>query len=415
MSGTPGAGSYRALFRRPEGLIVARTFALAAVGRGGYAMLPLLLLFTVNQATDDFGTAALTLSLCGLATLSMPLKSRLVDRHGQRRVLIPLALALLPLLLGAAALGARDLTSRPAWLVLGVVVGLAAPPLGPAMRAQWRVFTPHELPVAYSLDAVTEEVLWLLGPLVAGAVLALGPAWWGLATVPVLILVGALGLGASPAQAAPPGISAGTAPDGAGPGPLRSRRLWPVLALMGGTGLAASMAVTGVAARAAAAGSPAFAAAGEGVLAAGAVAGGLAWGRWQRNWPWALSAGALLVPWAGLLAASAFVGLDVVFLTLFLLLGAVGSPLWVIAYLAADEAVAEHQRTEASTWVTTAANLGSSAGTAAAGALAAGVAVTTPAIVGALVGLAVALTAYLIWWRGRTTLGRRRNVTTLDR
>ncbi len=94
MRGTSGAGSYRALFQHPDGSIVTRTVALAALGRGGYAMLPLLLLFTVQQATADFGTAALTLALLGLTTLAMPLKSRLVDRHGQRRVLVPLALSL---------------------------------------------------------------------------------------------------------------------------------------------------------------------------------------------------------------------------------------------------------------------------------------------------------------------------------
>jgi predicted MFS family arabinose efflux permease len=175
---------------------------------------------------------------------------------------------------------------------------------------------------------------------------------------------------------------------------------------MGGVGLAASMAVTGIAARAAAAGTPAFAAVGEAVLAVGAVAGGLAWGRWQRNWPWSLAAATLLMPWAGLLALSALLDLDVAFLALVLVLGAVSSPLWVIAYLAADEAVAVHQRTEASTWVTTSANLGSSAGTAAAGSLAAGIAATAPAVVGGLVGLTVALAAYLSWWRARVNRSR---------
>jgi MFS family permease len=210
MSGTPGASSYRVLFQEPHGLIVARTFALAAVGRGGYAMLPLLLLFTVNQATDDFGTAALTLSLFGLTTLLMPVKSHLVDRYGQRRVLVPLAIAIVPALLSATTLGARETASSTPWLLVGLGTGLLAPPLGPAMRAQWRAFAPHDLPLAYSLDAVTEEVLWLIGPLVAGAVLALGPAWWGLLVVPALILVGALGLVSSPAQhALSPEVQAG--------------------------------------------------------------------------------------------------------------------------------------------------------------------------------------------------------------
>ena len=43
------------------------------------------------------------------------------------------------------------------------------------------------------------------------------------------------------------------------------------------------------------------------------------------------------------------------------------APLFVVAFLAADEVVPDHQRTESSTWVNTANNVGSAGGAAAAG------------------------------------------------
>lgn len=52
-SGTTRTGSYRTLLAYP---VVGRTFALALVGRLGYAVLalPLTFLFTVRQTTGSF-------------------------------------------------------------------------------------------------------------------------------------------------------------------------------------------------------------------------------------------------------------------------------------------------------------------------------------------------------------------------
>lgn len=44
-------------------------------------------------------------------------------------------------------------------------------------------------------------------------------------------------------------------------------------------------------------------------------------------------------------------------------------PLFIVSYLASDKLVPEHQRTEASTWINTANNLGTATGSAAAGLL----------------------------------------------
>ncbi|MDO5500963.1 MAG: MFS transporter [Propionibacteriaceae bacterium] len=396
MTGTIRAGSYRRLLSEPA---TRRTYLLSSLGRGGYAMLPLLFLFTVRQATGSFALAATAMSVVALTALSMPAKSRLIDRYGQRAVLIPLALGSLVALAGAGALGAAGVASPSIWLAIAALEGLLAPPLGPAMRAQWRVLAQGTIRSAYALDAVTEEALWLAGPALAGLLLALGPARSGLLVVPVLILIGALGLAFSPAQSARPDRPLGRTRRGV----ITQRALWRVLAFMAAFGAAGALLFTGVAARADATGRPALAAVAETAIGVGAVLGGLAWGRARVTVSRSASAAFLLGGWTALVGLSAALDLAGWALGALLLAGAAGSPLWVIAYEAADDAVRPGERTEASTWVTTAANLGGSAGTALAGVLTAGVRPTAPILAAAALGSVVAAAACIaVAMTGRT-------------
>ncbi|WP_029212914.1 MFS transporter [Arsenicicoccus bolidensis] len=422
MSGTAVAGSYRTLLADP---VVARTFVLALVGRLGYAVLPLTFLFTVRQSTDSFATAAAAMAVFGSTTLVMPVQARLADRHGQRVVLTCVAAGFV-LVLGAAALVARGSGGAPAaaWLAISVLLGLTAPALGPSMRAQWRWFVP-EGPArvkAYSLDAVCEETLYLVGPVVAAAVLARGPAWHGLVLVAGLIAVGAAGLvsspaatvtaaaadlddpkvlagpGASPAPSDAPRPSDAPASGGAAaPGrrgsPLGLAGMRRLLALMAGFGCASALMYTGVAARADAAGHPGWAGYVEAAVAAASVIGGLAWGarRHRRAWP-AQLAGTLALLGISLCVASA--------MTSWWLLGVVlvgaglaVSPSYTVAFVAADVETPPHLRTEASTWVSTITNLGSSGGTALAGVVVGAWGAGAPLAVAGVVALVAAAAA----------------------
>lgn len=362
MPGTIRAGSYRALF---GSAVVTRTFALAMVGRFGYAVLPLVLLFTIAQATGSFATAATASAVYGLSGLAMPLQARLIDRFTQRRVLPIAGLCAVLTLVAMAAFGARSVTEAPPWIALCLVSGLVTPALGPSMRAQWRVVVPEAArPVAYSLDAVAEEVVFLLGPVAATGVLATGPAWRGLAPAGTLILVGALGLALGPAARHRSNAD------------HRSRDLWGpwrqprfgillVVMALAGAGLAA--ALTGTAGRADLAGKPAWA----GVIEIGAgitaVLGGLAWGRWAPRSPWNTQLAALLLVRSAILVPAVLLSTLPAAAVAMVVGGLLLSPVFVVGYLAADRLTPPHQHTEASTWVTTSTNLGSSLGTAAAG------------------------------------------------
>jgi hypothetical protein len=83
MPGPAAAGSYRAVLSLPSAL---RTFVPALGGRLAYGLLPLATLFTVQQTTGSYAAAGLALAVFGLASITLPAKSRLADVHGQRRV-----------------------------------------------------------------------------------------------------------------------------------------------------------------------------------------------------------------------------------------------------------------------------------------------------------------------------------------
>jgi len=372
MSRALSAGSYRAVLALPFAL---RTFVPAIGGRLAYGLFPLATLFTVEQATDSFTTAGLAAAGFGVTTIAMPAKSRLAERYSQRVALPPQALVC------AAALTAATMIAEPvALIVLITVAGLAAPPLGPAMRANWRRLAAGTSlkPRAYGLDSVVEEMLYLIGPLITGLLVTVGPARWALLLTAALLLAGTLGMVASPAarhrEPTTRGEPVSRQPAARGkifdPGPLRSPDLRRLLVVILAVGAGSSVAYTCLAVTAQDHGKPGAAGLLEASLAVGSVAGGLLWARREhgrhRNRHLATLLGVLA---AGLTAASAAPGL----ITLGLVLCATGTalaPVYVIAYLAADDLAGAGSATEAGTWVNVAANAGSAAGAALAGIIA---------------------------------------------
>lgn len=215
--------SYRAVLRTPH---AGRTFAAALLGRLSYGMVPLALLLAVRDATGSYPAAGTVLALFGLASVLLaPARAALVDRHGPRRVLPPLAAGYAGLLVLTACVTWRPGTPPPVIGALAVAAG-AGTPLGPVMRTLWRRLLPDRelLRRAYSLDTVAEELLFVSGPLLVGLLLAAarpaglgGPAGPAAALVAgaVLVLAGALALAAAPPVRALAGPAAGPGP-GAG-------------------------------------------------------------------------------------------------------------------------------------------------------------------------------------------------------
>ncbi len=380
-SARPG---YRAVLGAPH---AGCTFAAALLGRLSYGVVPLALLLTVRDTTGSYSAAGAAMALFGLASVLLsPVRAGLVDRHGPRRVLPPMALSYTVLLLAAVATATRPGAGPVAVGALVVAAGACTPPLGPVMRTFWRRLLPDSalLRRAFSLDGVAEELLFVAGPLLVGLLLPLVGPGGAVAAGAALLLAGALLLVASPVAAPPAATGSAGARDAAEPAggrraarravrrraPLGGGRLLGGAVLASGvTGLALGALDLLVVVFAERQGRPEAVGWILAALSVGSAVGGLGLGAFDRPVPNAVrlplfTAGlGLALTGAGLAPNLAVLGGAVVLAGLFV------APALTTAYLVADEAVAPSARTRAGAWVNTAFNAGSAAGGASGGLL----------------------------------------------
>ncbi|MFM9371740.1 MFS transporter [Streptomyces sp. Da 82-17] len=165
---------YRAIFDAPG----TRAFSAAGfIGRLPLAMMGIGIVTMISQLTGRYGLAgALSATVALSAAVIGPQISRLVDRHGQRRVLRPATLvALLAVagLLVAAKLGLAD------WTLFVCAAGVGCvPSLGSMIRSRWvwvYQAEPRKLHTAYSFESVVDEICFIFGPIVS---IGLSTAWF---------------------------------------------------------------------------------------------------------------------------------------------------------------------------------------------------------------------------------------------
>lgn len=366
------APSYATVLRTPH---AARTFGAALLGRLSYGIVPLSLLLAIKDATGSYSLAGGAMAVFGAASVLLsPARAALIDRHGPRRALPPMA-GLYAALLAVLAV----VTWRPGAppLILGALAlaaGACTPPLGPVMRTLWSGLVPDRelLQRAYSLDGVAEELLYVTGPLLVGIVVAVAEPAAGVLVGAVLVFTGALALVSSPAVSRER-VGAERLPAGAPAVPrLRLRgivALRHAVVVTGAVGLCLGALDLLVVAFTERLQQPAAVSWVLAALSAGSAVGGLAYGavRWK-------SAGRVRLPVvAAALGATLMVaGLSphlYVLIALAAVAGLFVAPALTTAYLIADESVDDARRTQAGAWVNTAFNAGSSGGTALVGLL----------------------------------------------
>ncbi|MFJ4682590.1 MFS transporter [Streptomyces sp. NPDC091377] len=164
---------YSALFAAPG----TKSFSAAGfLGRMPLSMMGIGVVTMVSQLTGRYGLAgALSATIALSAAVAGPQVSRLVDLHGQRRVLRPATL----IALGSAALllFAAHFT-WPDWTLFVACVGIGCvPSLGAMVRARWAALyrgTP-QLHTAYSFESVIDEMCFIFGPIIS---IGLSTAWF---------------------------------------------------------------------------------------------------------------------------------------------------------------------------------------------------------------------------------------------
>ncbi|WP_367133360.1 MFS transporter [Saccharothrix sp. HUAS TT1] len=191
MSHSARLSDYRTALTTPgmRGPVVASLLARLPI-----AMVGLSLLLYVQRETGSFAAAGLVSasSLVGVAVGSI-VQGRLMDRLGPTRPLLG-AVALfgvfVALAIGAVEAGVALVVLTP----LAFLVGLTEPMVGSASRALWS----HVLPAGsarhagYAYEAISMEVFFILGPGLAGLLVAAPWAGTGVVIGAASMAVGAL-------------------------------------------------------------------------------------------------------------------------------------------------------------------------------------------------------------------------------
>ncbi|WP_415950166.1 MFS transporter [Streptomyces sp. KLOTTS4A1] len=187
----PGYGQ---LLRTPGAL----SFVLPGfAARQPFAMLTMAIVLLVQHTTGSFGTAGAVAAVTGISmALFAPQSGKLADRFGQSAVLIP------GVLINAAAvilLTALALADAPLWALFlaAVPAGASVPQVGPMVRARWAAVLDHPerrhlLPTAAAFESVTDELTFVVGPVLATALCTYIHPGAGLAAQAVLTLAGGL-------------------------------------------------------------------------------------------------------------------------------------------------------------------------------------------------------------------------------
>ncbi|MCU1529873.1 MAG: hypothetical protein JWP75_3636 [Frondihabitans sp.] len=150
------------------------------VGAGLVARIPLAIvgfsvLFFVRSTTGSFAVAGFESGVAIAANaLIGPVFGRIADRRGQRGALLvaaivhPLAIALL-IVIGASGAGGANLVLVS---VAVLVVGASIAPAGAYTRARWSALlgVGPSIHVAFSLEAIADDLVWVFGPALAALV-----------------------------------------------------------------------------------------------------------------------------------------------------------------------------------------------------------------------------------------------------
>ena len=378
----------------------ARGFVLAAaIGRLPMSMHGIGIVFLVEAATGSYGLAGGVTAVTG-ATQAVcgPAVGRLVDRLGQRAVLLP---ALVLHVTGVLSLVAVAESSAPSWAFFpaAALTGASLPLFTSMVRARWShlLGTSPGLQSAFALESVIDEIVYIVGPvLIALLATAISPSF-ALGITVVFTITGGLALAAQ----------RGTEPPRRPPGEQRHPSAFrlPVLRVLIATfvalGVVFGTVEVALIAFADAQDVPVAAGVLIAVLSVASMAAGLTYGAVAWTRPIDVR---LRIAVVGLAVASVLLAAAPGIVTMALacvVAGVTFAPTMISGFALAQGRVAASVLTEALTWLTSAINVGAAVGAASAGWVAehAGAREAFLVAVAAAAGCALAATTGARWLR----------------
>jgi MFS family permease len=182
-------GVYAHILRVPgvAGVVVATVIGRLPIGITGLAIL-----LYVQEVKGSFAAAGLCAGAVALGSATgAPFQGRIVDRRGHG-VLLPMALIHAAGLVLVWVLGAAEV---PLGLLAPVcaLTGAALPPLSSVLRSRWPYLLadqPELVQGAFALDSVLIELIFVTGPLLTTAVVALLGPEYALAVSAACVLSG---------------------------------------------------------------------------------------------------------------------------------------------------------------------------------------------------------------------------------
>ncbi|MFE9444685.1 MFS transporter [Streptomyces sp. NPDC006602] len=180
---------YRRIFS-PAGSLLFSTAGF--ISRLPLSMIGVGIVTMLSQLGGEYSLAGSVSATQALAAAAIgPQISRLVDRRGQRRVVLPVTAV------AVAALCAMVLCARyaaPDWtLYVTAVAAGCMPSMGALVRSRWAEIhseSPQLLHAAYALESVLDEVIFVIGPALAITLSTAAGAEAGPLAVAVLLAVG---------------------------------------------------------------------------------------------------------------------------------------------------------------------------------------------------------------------------------
>jgi MFS family permease len=372
----------------------AKMFSSAGfVARIPISMVTLGIVLLVEGRSGSYGLAgAVSASYMVASAVSSPVIARLVDRHGQDRILVPcfvlFAVGMLGLVLSVDAA-----LPTPVPHLCAAFAGAFYPPIGSCVRARWaHALGPGpRLHTAYAFEAVVDESIFIVGPVIVTLLAIQVSPMAAIVAVMVCALVGGLWFGALRSTQPDPAVH----DEAAARAPLRWRWLTPMALAAGclGSLFGASEVVT--VAFADEAGRPSATAVLLALWAAGSLIAGLITGavRWRATPLQRYRAGATGM--ALVMMPLPFIDNIVVLGVVLFFAGFAISPTLVAAMALVEANVPASRLTEGMTWVTTGLTLGLAPGAAVAGALIDEYGASTAYLVPAVSGVLAALVALL--------------------
>ncbi len=190
--------SYRRVLARPGALSFS---GAALVARLPISMVGLGIVLLVEERTGSYGVAGTVSAVFVLAEAAFAVAhGRWVDHYGQSRVL-PIAIAVFGAGLALMMLAVEQDWPLALTYVFAAVSGAALPQVGASVRTRWShlLAEPAEVQTAYALEAVLDEVVFVVGPVL---VTLLATSWHPVAGLTFAVVTGVVGTFAFAAQRA---------------------------------------------------------------------------------------------------------------------------------------------------------------------------------------------------------------------